>query len=143
MSAQRQLLTLRNDLNELPRLVEFVDAFCDPMHLSEPDKLALHLVLEEAVTNIIMHGYKTPGGHTFSVSLGLETEERVTAVVTDDAPPYDPLARPAVDVTAPLAERQIGGLGVHLVKKMMDVAKYERREGQNILTLERTVRRTS
>lgn len=141
MPVQQQILTLRNELNELTRLVEFVDAFCDPLHFSEPDKLALHLTLEEAVTNVILHGYKTPGGHSFSVSLSLNEEERVTAVVTDDAPPYDPLARSAVDITAPLAEREIGGLGIHLVKKMMDVAKYERREGRNILTLERTVRR--
>jgi serine/threonine-protein kinase RsbW len=143
VSAKRQVLTLRNDINELTRLVEFVDAFCDPLHLSESDRLALHLALEEAVTNVIVHGYKVPGAQSFSVSLDLDAETRLTAVVIDDAPAYDPLARAPVDITLPLAEREIGGLGIQLVKKMMDVAKYERRDGRNILTLERTVRRTT
>jgi len=142
VSAKHQVLTLRNDVTELTRLVEFVDAFCDPLQFSEPDKLALHLSLEEAVTNVILHGYQTPGPHNFTVSLSLDGDERLTAVVTDDAPAYDPLARPAVDLTLPLEQREIGGLGIHLVKKMMDVAKYERREDRNILTLERKIRRT-
>ena len=141
MSTPRQLLTLRNDINELPRLVEFVDTFCAPLHVSDADKLALHLSLEEAVTNVILHGYKTPGGQSFNVSLSVDAAERVTAVVTDDAPAYDPLARPSVDISLPLAGREIGGLGIHLVKKMMDVAKYERRDGHNVLTLERVLRR--
>ena len=60
----------------------------------------------------------------------------MTAVVTDDAPHYDPLARPPVDTSLPLEERPIGGLGVHLFKTLAQAARYERRGGQNVLTLE-------
>jgi len=66
-------------------------------------------------------------------------DRRVTATVTDDAPAYDPLARAEVDITLPLEERPIGGLGVHLEKKLMDSARYERRDGRNILTFVRTI----
>ena len=63
----------------------------------------------------------------------------VRLVITDDAPAYDPLARPEVDTSLPLEDRPIGGLGVHLVKKLMTHAAYARHEGHNILTLERVL----
>jgi anti-sigma regulatory factor (Ser/Thr protein kinase) len=131
-------LTLTNDLAEVARLAAFVDAFCAPLAPAERDLMALHLVLEEVVTNVVRHGYRDGAAHTFTVALAVAPDRRVTAVVTDDAPAYDPLARPEVDVTQPLEEREIGGLGVHLVKKLMDSAHYERRDGHNVLTLART-----
>lgn len=142
MSEPRQTLTLRNDLAEITRLAGFVDAFCAPLRLTEKDLLSLHLALEEAVTNVINHGYDDGQPHTFTVAIAAADDGRITIVVTDDAPAFDPLAQPAVDVSLPLDERPIGGLGVHLVKKLMDYSHYERRDGKNILTLERVCRRT-
>src|SRR4051812_7828469 len=121
MSASRQTLTLRNDLAELTRLAEFIDAFCAPLQPSDKDVMAFQLALEEAVTNVINHGYRDGQPHTFTVGLNLGADDRVTAIVADDAPAFDPLARAPVDTSAPLEEREIGGLGVHLVKKLMDV----------------------
>ena len=138
MSAPHQTITLRNDLAEITRLAEFVDAFCAPLEPTPKDVLALHLALEEAVTNVINHGYADGQPHTFIVELAT-AGRRVTATVTDDAPAYDPLARAEVDTTLPLEQRPIGGLGVHLVKKLMDSARYERRDGRNILTFVRTL----
>ena len=138
MPLLRQTLTLRNDLAEIHRLAAFVDAFCAPLAPTPKDVLSLHLALEEAVTNVIGHGYADGQPHTFTVELAA-ADRRVTAVVTDDAPAYDPLARAEVDITLPVEQRPIGGLGVHLVKKLMDSARYERRDGRNILTLVRTL----
>lgn len=138
---RRQVLTLRNDLAEIPRLAEFIDAFCAPLQASDNDRMSLHLVLEEAVTNVINHGYTDGQPHTFTVALAALADDRVRAVLTDDAVAFDPLARPAVDVNAPLEERPIGGLGVHLLKKLTDYSHYERRDGRNVLTLERVFRR--
>jgi serine/threonine-protein kinase RsbW len=131
-----QLLTLTSSLEEIPRLADAVEAFCAPLEPGPRDLHALQLALEEAVTNVITHGYGGQAGHAFTVELRRE-DRRVTAVLADDAPAYDPLARAEVDVHAPLAEREIGGLGVHLVKKLMDSAAYERRDGRNVLTLAR------
>jgi anti-sigma regulatory factor (Ser/Thr protein kinase) len=138
VSLHRQTITLRNDLAEIPRLAGFVDAFCAPLVPTPADVLALQLALEEAVTNVINHGYADGQPHTFTVELAAD-DRRVTVVVTDDAPTYDPLARAEVDITLPLEDRPIGGLGVHLVKKLLDSARYERRDGRNILTLVRTL----
>lgn len=138
MSVARQTLTLTNDLAEIPRLAAFVDAFCAPLAPTPRDVLSLHLALEEAVTNVINHGYADGQPHTFAVDLAADGR-RVTAVVSDDAPAYDPLARAEVDITLPLDQRPVGGLGVHLLKKLMDSARYERRDGRNILTLVRTL----
>jgi len=129
-------LTLANDLAEIPRLAEAVEAFCEPLEPSAKDILSIQLALEELVTNVIHHGYTDGHSHTFTVALSSESD-RIRAVITDDAPAYDPLARAEVDTTLPLEDRAIGGLGVHLVKKLMDVSHYERRDGKNILTIER------
>lgn len=134
VSAEPQILTLRNDLAEIPRLADAVAAFCAPLDPSPKDLMGLQLVLEELVTNVINHGYADGQPHTFTVSLSLEGRQ-VTAVIDDDAPAFDPLARAEVDTTLPLDQRPIGGLGVHLVKKLTQRAHYERRNGHNILSV--------
>lgn len=133
----RQTFTLANDLAEISRLADGIETFCAPLDPGPKDLMAVQLAVEEAVTNVINHGYTDGQPHTFTVELTLE-ERRLTTVISDDAPAYDPLARPDVDTTRPLEEREIGGLGVHLVKKLMDSAQYERRDGRNVLTLVRT-----
>lgn len=97
--------------------------------------MSLHLVLEELVTNVINHGYIDGQSHTFTVALSAGPDRLVTAVITDDAPAFDPLGCAAIDTSLPLEDRPIGGLGVHLVKNLARSAHYERRNGKNILTL--------
>jgi serine/threonine-protein kinase RsbW len=132
----RETITLRNDRAEIPRLAAFIDGFCEPLGPAQEDLMSFHLALEEAVTNVIHHGYVDGRAHEFTVSLAAAPGGMVTAVVSDDAPAFDPVARPPVDTSLPLEERPIGGLGVHLIKNLMDSVRYERREGRNILTLE-------
>ncbi len=129
-------LTLANNLDEIPRLTEAVEAFCEPFEPSTKDLFSLQLALEELITNIVTHGYTDGGVHTFTVVLSAGAG-CIRAVITDDAPAYDPFARAEVDTSLPLEDRPIGGLGVHLVKKLMDVSHYERLDGKNILTIER------
>lgn len=133
---QHQLtVSITRGLEDLPRVVAAVDEFCASISASEQDAHSLHLAIEEAVSNVLQHGY---GGmpRPVNVSLEIMLPGRVRAVVTDRAPPYNPLSRPEVDTELPLDERPIGGLGVHLVKKLMDATSYERRDGQNVLTME-------
>lgn len=137
MSESAQTLVLANDLGEIPRLAEAVEAFCAPLAPARKDLFALQLALEEAVTNVINHGYTDGAPHSFTVELRARGR-CITAVVSDDAPAYDPLARPEVDTTLSLDVRPVGGLGVHLVKKLVDTAHYQRCDGRNVLTLSRT-----
>ena len=138
-----QTLTVTNDLAELPRLADELERYCEPLEPTMKDMLALQLALEETVTNVIHHGYRDldAGAHSFVVEFSAPAPDRVRLVVIDDAPAYDPLARPEVDLDLPLEERPIGGLGVHLVKNLMQHTAYERRDGRNVLTMERELRR--
>jgi len=139
----RETITLTNDLAEIRRLARLVETFCAPLPATPKDLAALQLVLEEAVTNIIEHGYTDGGPHTFTIVLDATTPDRVIVTVIDDAPAYDPLARPEVDVSVPLDQRPVGGLGVHLMKRLSHAARYERRDGRNILIFEHVLGRAS
>lgn len=144
-ASQSHLLTLANDLAEIPRAAAELEAWAEPLELPMPDLMALQLALEETITNVILHGYRdAPAGtRRFTVELSAPAATAIRLVITDDAPAYDPLARPEVDTTLPLEDRPIGGLGVHLVKKLMTHAAYARRDDRNILTLERVLGHTS
>lgn len=140
---QPHTLTLVNDLAEITRAAAEFEAWAEPLEVPMPDLMALQLALEETITNIIHHGHRDqpPGARSFTVEFSAPAapSPRIRLTLTDDAPAYDPLARSEVDVSAPLEDRPIGGLGVHLVKKLMTHAAYERRGMRNILTLERVL----
>lgn len=142
MSAKSQTLTISADLAELARVMQMIDDFCAGLAVSATDVSALHLALEEIITNVITHGYHSDTSRTFTVRLEAVSAGRIRAVVTDDAPSYNPLARPEVNTALPLEARPVGGLGVHLVKKLMDVCTYEHRDGQNLFSIERKLSRT-
>jgi anti-anti-sigma factor len=141
VSAKSQTLSIAADLAELARVMQMIDEFCAGMAASAADVSALHLALEEIVTNVITHGYHSDASRSFAVRLEAVAAGRIRAVVTDDAPAYNPLARAEVDTNLPLEARPVGGLGVHLVKKLMDVCIYERRGEQNLFSIERKLSR--
>lgn len=143
MAPTSQTLTINADLAELTRVMQMTDAFCAGVGASAADVSALHLALEEIVTNVITHGYQSDSSRSFSVQLEAVSATRIRAVVSDDAPAYDPLARPEVDTNLPLEARPVGGLGVHLVKKLMDACLYEHRDGKNLFSIERRLSRAA
>lgn len=84
----------------------------------------VEVVLEEVVANIVRHGIDGQPGHHVHVEVRLE-DGSVCLVIEDDAPAYNPLARPEIDLPDTLDEAQVGGLGVHLVRKMAASVTYE------------------
>ncbi len=143
MSAKSQTLTITADLAELARVMQMIDEFCGGMAANAADVSALHLALEEIVTNVITHGYQNDTSRSFTVRLEAISADRIRAVVADDAPAYNPLARPEVNTTLALEARPVGGLGVHLVKKLMEVCQYEHRDGKNLFSIERRFSRAA
>lgn len=133
MAPVRTVLTLKNDLDEITRLAGELEAFCERNGVSPGTLMALNLALEEIVTNVISYGFDG-GSHEIELELLLE-DGTVQATVADGGKAYDPLQREDPDVNAPLEERSIGGLGVLLVKKLMDEVSYARTGGRNILTI--------
>jgi anti-sigma regulatory factor (Ser/Thr protein kinase) len=127
-------LELRSERREIGVLSRWVEAFADEVALAPERRVNLQVALEEVATNIIRHGYGEGGGGLFWVTLRRE-EDEIEAVVEDEAPAFDPWGRAEVDVTLPLEERAVGGLGIHLVRSVMDRVGYERRGARNVVTL--------
>ena len=136
-SAGRRL-TLHNDIQQISLLPGFVDALAQEKHL-EPDVTAqLNLALEEAVTNVISYAY--PEGTDGTVDIDARTDGgTITFIISDTGKAFDPTSREVVDVSAGLDERPIGGLGIHLIRQIMDVVSYERKDGRNILTITKNI----
>jgi serine/threonine-protein kinase RsbW len=128
-----QTLRLPSDLGSLERFREFVTERAADINLAAATISKIELVLEEILANHVMHAYKNKPGET-EVTCFLRPDESFCLQIADWGPPFNPLSQPAPDTTAPLEERQIGGLGIHLVKNMADHLEYRREEGKNILT---------
>jgi anti-sigma regulatory factor (Ser/Thr protein kinase) len=95
---------------------------------------SLSVALDELLANVLAHGQA--GRDPCSVTVEAELDqERVTLTLTDDGPSFDPFARDAPDTTQSVEERPIGGLGLHLVARLMDHVSYQRREGHNVVVL--------
>lgn len=127
-----------NELPELGKLAETIDAFCADQGL--PDTLAfqINLALDELLTNIISYGYADQDRHRIDVDL-LYRDGSLRIDIIDDARPFDPLGAAVPNIDAPLEERRVGGLGIHLVKTMMDAVEYRRSADRNHLTLRKTI----
>jgi len=115
-------------------MLAWIEVYGEHHQLSPAVVNALSLSLDELVTNIISYGYNDDETHTIVVTLSND-EYTVTVRLEDDARPFNPIAADEVDVSTPLDQKPIGGLGIHLVKKLMDKIHYERVDNKNILTL--------
>jgi serine/threonine-protein kinase RsbW len=122
-------------LENLPRFLRFIDDVCDRIDADEGTKYALRLVVEEVCTNLIVYGYKDRPAGPIEV-VAVDDDDRVTLVIQDRAPPFDPTNAPAPDLTSDVEHRRVGGLGWHLVKKMIDEIRYvPGTPSGNVLTL--------
>jgi len=126
--------TLANDLSEVDRINERFGVFAKAEGL--PDKLRqqMALVFDEVVANIVLYGYDDDAAHTIEVDVQLDAGV-MTVTVDDDGIAFDPLGRDAPDVSSGVEEREIGGLGIHLVRTLMDEMSWERRGERNVLVL--------
>lgn len=132
----RVSIEISNRLSELERLHEALADFCRRYGLSAKVARDLNLALEEIVTNIITHSYTDDRAHLIGVHLNLQSDE-VRIEVEDDGQPFNPLEAQEVDTTMPLEDRPIGGLGIHLVRKVTDGLEYKRLGDKNIFTLKK------
>lgn len=132
--SNRLQLRLDADLASLPLLDEAVEEFGEAQEWAMDMLFQVKLALEEIAVNVINHGYGQ-GGSAFEVDITSEPAA-LTIRITDEAKEFNPLtSSPAADVDASVDDRRVGGLGVHLVRTMMDEMHYERADGQNRLTL--------
>ena len=129
-------LIMRNDIQQIPTLAEWIEGLEIPTELNMP----VNLALEEAVTNVMLYAY--PGrndGKVFVEFQRVNNGKQLIFTISDSGIPFDPTAAPEADTTLSAEERQIGGLGIHLVRQLMDEVRYERIDDKNILTLVKTL----
>ena len=122
------------DAAQLTVLMRFLQEFAMAVGLDAAQVSTFELALEEIFMNIVMHGSRPGIAPRVEVSLHRDAES-VTMTVEDDGPEFDPLSLPPPDVMASLADRKVGGLGVFLVRKMMDSVRYARIAGRNQLRM--------
>ncbi|MBS0396302.1 MAG: ATP-binding protein [Proteobacteria bacterium] len=123
---------------QLPTLSGFLRAFWSEAGLPAEGAWPFELALEEAFMNVVLHG--SPGDRVAAVDVVLALDgDALTLTLSDDGPPFDPLGIPSPDTDAPLEARRPGGLGVHLVRRLMDQVGYARIAERNELRLRRRV----
>ena len=128
-------LTITNDINELERLEPFLSDFIESNKLDLSLLSKLDLALEEALANVIMYAY--PEGQVGEICLTAEfINNSILIEISDQGVPFNPLQHQEENLDVPLEERKIGGLGIHLIKEIMDTIEYTNKEGRNILKLE-------
>ena len=127
-------LTIANRLEELEAVAPSIDAFCATHRISSDIAYALNLALDEVLTNVISYAYTGTREHQIDVRVR-RAHGIVVAEVEDDGRPFNPLDVPPPDLDAPIEERPIGGLGLHIVRAMMDRVEYRRQGDHNVLTL--------
>jgi anti-sigma regulatory factor (Ser/Thr protein kinase) len=134
MSEPALVIDLDNDLSEVSRLAEAVEAFATAHGVPPGTIFAVNLALEELVTNTISYGYPDGGRHRIHLRFTLQGDTLQVAI-QDDGLAFNPLNKAEPNLDAPIEDRPIGGLGIHLVRKLMDDVRYERRNEQNCLWL--------
>ena len=128
-----------SDAAQLPILTQFLQEFWSAADLPPAETVTFELALEEIFMNVVMHG--SPAGRVPRVDVSLALYDGcLTLMIEDDGPSFDPLLLAAPDVTASLEERRVGGLGVYLVRQMMDAVSYQRLRGRNQLSMTKRVR---
>lgn len=133
-------LKVEATIENIPKVTDFVDEQLEAFDCPIKTQTQIDIAIDELFSNIVHYAYNSEIG---SVTVRVEVQEEPLAVVItfiDDGVQYDPLAKEDPDTTLSAEERDIGGLGIYIVKKSMDDISYEYKNGQNILTIKKNIR---
>lgn len=128
-------MSLANDIQEVGRVIDTLEEFGAAQGISPGEALRFGLVLDELITNIVSYGLVgRPDG---VITLSIEHDEgRLRAELADNGPPFDPLTAEPTEPSGDVADRAIGGLGLKIVKNVLDRLDYRRADGVNRITME-------
>jgi sigma-B regulation protein RsbU (phosphoserine phosphatase) len=131
-------LTLRNDSRQVAQLSTFVKDVTGRLPLNAKQAGEIRLAVEEAVVNVMEYAY--PVGTEGDVTIEVKSDgQQVKFIISDTGVAFDPTEAAKADTTLSAEDRPIGGLGILLVRRLMDSINYERVDGRNILTLKKTI----
>lgn len=132
-----QSLTVAAAVDNLDRVTAFVDAFLEERDCPMKTQMQIDLCVEEIFVNIAHYAYPDKDGEA-EIRLS-ETDGVVELTFVDSGIPYDPLKKEDPDITLSSQERQVGGLGIYLVKKNMDTVAYRYEDNRNMLTMTKAI----
>ncbi len=132
-------IRLPADVCEIERLTQLIRRFGELHEIPARALYAVNLALDEVVTNVVLYGFEIRAGQEVAVRVETAGDDLHSEVV-DTGREFNPLDAPLPDLTATLAERALGGLGIHLVRSLMDRVEYRRENAKNVLTMRKRIR---
>ena len=138
----RKELRIKNQISELEKVAQFVEEIGEELGLSMELQMNLNLVMEEMVTNVIFYAY--PEGEVADIELLAKSDgKELTFVLSDQGKEFDPTAKEDTDLDVNPADRDLGGMGIFIVKNIMNKVTYQRLEGKNLLTMTKGIENES
>jgi serine/threonine-protein kinase RsbW len=129
-------LIIKNHVGELERVNKFIEEIGEELGLDMELLMNLNLVMEEMVSNVIFYAY--PEGKTADIELVAESNgKELTFMLSDQGKEFDPTAKEDADPDVNPMDREIGGMGIFIVKNIMNQVTYQRLEGKNLLTMKK------
>lgn len=128
-------LTLHNDIHEVSLLGEWIERIAETYEVPMADTFQLNLALEEAVVNVMNYAYTDNATHEFYLMAENNGDACITFTLTDDGVEFDPTAVAAPDTELSVEERPIGGLGIFLIRQIMQEVNYRRESDKNVLVM--------
>ena len=129
-------IKIKNQVGELEKVNTFIGEIGEELQLDMELLMNLNLVMEEMVSNVIFYAY--PEGKTADIELSAECNGReLTSVLSDKGREFDPTLKEDIDTETDPADRDLGGMGIYIVKNIMNEVTYQRLEGKNLLTMKK------
>ena len=134
----RKEIKIKNQVGELEHVARFIEEIGEELGLDMELQMNLNLVMEEMVSNVIFYAY--PEGVDASIELTAESDgKELTFVLSDQGREFDPTLKDDADIDTNPAERELGGMGIFIVKNIMNKVTYQRLEGRNLLTMKKKI----
>ena len=131
-------IKLKNQVGELERVAQFIEEISEELGLSMELQMNLNLVMEEMVSNVIFYAY--PDGTDAEIELMVEDDgKELTFVLSDQGREFDPTLKEDADIDVNPIDREIGGMGILIVKNIMNKVTYQRLDGKNLLTMKKEI----
>ena len=139
MNTAKLSLEFTNDLAELENLSRHVENFCEVNGLAKKNAFELNLVIDEAFTNIVSYAFNDKKKHQIKIDIRIINKELLVRI-EDDGAPFDPTTAEKTDMCCPIEDRKIGGVGLHLINRIMSSVFYKRKKDKNILVLKKCLK---
>ena len=134
----RKEISIKNEVGELARVASFVEEIGEELGLDMELQMNLNLVMEEMVSNVIFYAY--PKETSADIELVAESDgKELTFVLSDQGKEFDPTLKDDADPNVNPIDREIGGMGIYIVKNIMNQVTYQRLEGKNLLTMKKSM----